>query len=179
MSRNERLSKTMSYVLRHAPWAYELELDDEGWAPLDQLVEGLRSESGLAGVERRDIEEVIRTSSKARFELDGDRIRAYYGHSVPGKLRKREATPPEELYHGTVRRFLPAIAQSGLKPMSRQYVHLSLDLDMARTVARRRGEDVVILPIRARAASEAGVVFYEESNGVWLADAVPPEWIVL
>lgn len=35
---SEQLSKTVSYVLRHAPWEYEIELDDEGWAPLEQLL---------------------------------------------------------------------------------------------------------------------------------------------
>ena len=178
MDFNERLSKQLSYVLRHAPWVYELELDEEGWTPLDQLLEGLRSEGAFRHVERGDIEAMIASSAKARFELAGDSIRAYYGHSLPGKILKRRATPPELLYHGTVRRFLPAIEASGLKPMSRQYVHLSRDLDMANTVARRRGSDIVILSIKARAAAEAGLPFYEESNGVWLADEIPAEWIV-
>jgi putative RNA 2'-phosphotransferase len=177
MDFNERMSKRMSYILRHAPWVYELELDEEGWTSLDQLIEGLRTENGMEGIGRGDIEAMLASSSKARFEIDGDRIRAYYGHSLPGRIVKRLAVPPEHLYHGTVRRFIPAIRESGLKPMSRQYVHLSRDLDMANTVARRRGSDIVILTIAAGAASEAGVRFYEESNGVWLADEVPPEWI--
>jgi len=175
---DERLSKRLSYILRHAPWVYELELDEEGWAPLEQLIEGLNAENAFASVGRSDIEEIIRNSSKARFEIAGDRIRAYYGHSLPGKITKHRAVPPEELYHGTVRRFIPAIKSSGLKPMSRQYVHLSLDTEMAEVVGRRRGNDLVILAVRARAASDAGIVFYQESNGVWLADEVPPEWIV-
>lgn len=174
---SQRLSKQIAYILRHAPWEYELELDEEGWVELEQLLEGLRSEKWSADVTREDIEEMIRTSSKARFEIAGDRIRAYYGHSVPGKLRKEKAEPPELLYHGTVDRFLASIRQSGLQTMSRQYVHLSGDTEMAGIVARRRGKGTVILPIRAREASRNGVVFYRESNGVWLADAVAPEWI--
>ena len=27
----EKLSKEVSYALRHAPWEYELEMDEEGW----------------------------------------------------------------------------------------------------------------------------------------------------
>jgi putative RNA 2'-phosphotransferase len=98
---------------------------------------------------------------------------------VPGKLRKERAAPPDILYHGTVGRFLPAIREGGLRPMSRQYVHLSHTSDMASTVARRRGNDTVILTIRAAEAHAAGVPFYRESNGVWLADSVAPEWIEL
>lgn len=39
------LSKTVSHALRHEPWLYELELDDEGWVAVSQLLESLRSES--------------------------------------------------------------------------------------------------------------------------------------
>lgn len=176
---NERLSKQIAYILRHAPWEYELELDEEGWVPLVQLIEGLRSEPPFSEITVADIEHMIATSSKARFEIRGDSIRAYYGHSVPGKLKKHRAIPPEHLYHGTVARFLPAIRESGLKPMSRQFVHLSRDTDMAAVVAKRRGKDIVILPIRAREAASSGLAFYEENNGVWLADEVPVEWIEL
>jgi RNA:NAD 2''-phosphotransferase len=29
-----KLSKEVSYALRHAPWEYELELDESGWVPI-------------------------------------------------------------------------------------------------------------------------------------------------
>jgi len=29
-----RLSKTVAHALRHEPWLYELELDEEGWTPV-------------------------------------------------------------------------------------------------------------------------------------------------
>src|SRR6185503_3978380 len=36
------LSKTVSHALRHEPWVYELELDDAGWVPVDDLLRSLR-----------------------------------------------------------------------------------------------------------------------------------------
>jgi putative RNA 2'-phosphotransferase len=33
------LSKEISYALRHAPWEYELEMNEEGWVPVEQLLE--------------------------------------------------------------------------------------------------------------------------------------------
>jgi len=33
-----QLSKEISYALRHAPWEYELELDDNGWVSVEQLL---------------------------------------------------------------------------------------------------------------------------------------------
>lgn len=168
----------MSHALRHAPWQYELELDDEGWVLVDQLLEGLHELPHFQSVTRHDFEEVINNSTKSRFELQGDHIRALYGHSVPGKLSKKEGTPPNILYHGTQTRFLTAIRQEGLKPMARQYVHLSIDTTMARTVGSRRGSQTVILQIQAGAAAQHGVKFYEGNAQVWLADFIPPEWII-
>ena len=34
----EKLSKEISYALRHAPWEYELEMDEEGLVPIAQLL---------------------------------------------------------------------------------------------------------------------------------------------
>ena len=48
----ERLSKQISYALRHAPWEYELELDDEGWVHLDQLLGALNSDPASLKVTR-------------------------------------------------------------------------------------------------------------------------------
>ena len=31
------LSKEISYALRHAPWEYELEMDEEGWVSVEQV----------------------------------------------------------------------------------------------------------------------------------------------
>ncbi|MBS1914591.1 MAG: RNA 2'-phosphotransferase [Bacteroidetes bacterium] len=174
-----RLSKRIAYILRHAPWEYELELDEEGWTSLDLLIDGLRTERHLRDVTAADIQEMQMNAAKQRFEIREGRIRAYYGHSLPGRIVKRRAEPPPVLYHGTVDRFLPAIQADGLKPMSRQYVHLSRDTEMADIVARRRGDATVILRIRAADAARAGTAFYEEENGVWLAEAIAPEWIVV
>jgi putative RNA 2'-phosphotransferase len=38
------LSKAMSYALRHAPWEYELELDEHGWVNVEQLIYSFNEE---------------------------------------------------------------------------------------------------------------------------------------
>lgn len=88
------LSRAVSQALRHAPWLYELELDEEGWAPVDQLLASLGEKGGAwESVDRDALERMLATATKRRHELDGDRIRALYGHSVPGCIRRRVATP--------------------------------------------------------------------------------------
>lgn len=84
--------------------------------------------------------------------------------------------PPEFLYHGTASRFLDDIMKQGLKPMSRQYVHLSENLETATEVGKRYGK-VVILKINALDMSNAGFNFYQSDNKVWLIDAVPINYL--
>lgn len=172
------LSKAVSHALRHEPWLYELELDDEGWAPLDQFLAAIHRQGGAWGsVGRNQIEAMIAGSDKQRHQLDGDRIRALYGHSVPGRLAREADAPPEVLLHGTSPEFVSQILQVGLKPMGRQYVHLSVDRETARAVGRRKHKEPVLLEVGARRAHSSSVAFYRGNDRVWLADAVPPEFI--
>ncbi len=71
--------------------------------------------------------------------MSNGRIRALYGHSIEAKIRKETAVPPLTL---SIMVQLPKRPKSslrdGLKPMNRQYVHLSTDMDMAAQVGRRK-----------------------------------------
>lgn len=172
------ISKALSHALRHEPWLYELELDDEGWAPLDAVLAALHEErEEWRGLSRADVERVIESSSKRRHEISGGRIRALYGHSVPGKLLREPAAPPAILFHATSPDAARIIANEGLKPMSRQYVHLSVDQATAREVGRRKSRTPVLFEIEAGAAHGAGVAFYAGNDKVWLADAVPARFV--
>jgi putative RNA 2'-phosphotransferase len=165
-----RLSKRMSHALRHAPWLYELELDEAGWTPVAELVAAL-------GVTRDQLAEVVRDSDKQRFELSGDRVRARYGHSVPGRIVLQQGIPPALLYHGTANATATRILRDGLSPMRRQYVHLSVTTEMAESVGRRKGEQVRVLTIDTPAARAAGVEFLRGNEVVWLAEHVPAEFV--
>jgi putative RNA 2'-phosphotransferase len=103
-------------------------------------------------------------------------IRALYGHSIrvdPGVPLQ----PPEHLYHGTARRTLSAILRHGLLPVGRQHVHLSVDQATAAGVGRRKDRAPVVVRVAAREAGLAGVAFYRGSAQVWLANAVPPDYL--
>jgi len=172
------LSRAVSHALRHEPWLYELELDEEGWADVGALLTALRQDSTTwSDLTVADLAEMIGASAKQRHEMVNGRIRALYGHSLPGKLRRTPAAPPAHLFHGTAPATVPKIRQSGLLPMARQYVHLSLDQETAVAVGRRKSPDPIILSVRAEDAWKAGVAFYAGNERVWLANRVPPEFI--
>lgn len=174
-----QLSKEISYALRHAPWEYELELDENGWVSVEQLLIALKENSKWENVTIGDLEHIIGNSDKKRHELVDGKIRALYGHSVPMRIVKEISEPPVILFHGTARRFLESIENKGLLPKGRQYVHLSSDIETALQVGKRHDDKTIILKIDAKKAWDEGVKFYLGNDKVWLADNIPSKYIKL
>ncbi len=173
-----QLSKFLSFVLRHKPDAIGLVLDPQGWAGIDDLI----AKADVSGTRfsRDDLERVVASNDKKRFSIseDGLQIRAAQGHSVAVELGLVPREPPAVLYHGTATRFLDAILAEGLKPQSRQHVHLSLDEVTARRVGQRHGKPAILL-VDAQAMHGEGMRFYVADNGVWLTDHVLPRFLKL
>lgn len=175
--RRSALSKMISHALRHEPWVYELELDDAGWAPMDAVLAAL-ADPRWPKLASEDVIALNAAADKQRFEITGGRIRAIYGHSLPGRLSRAPAPPPQTLHHGTSAEAAELIQAAGLKPMGRQYVHLSVDEATAVLVGARKTPEPVVLSVAAADAHRAGVAFYRGNDAVWLADVVPPAFIV-
>lgn len=171
-----KTSKFLSLVLRHDPSSIGLELDDGGWADIDELLKAAKKHRHP--ITRAQLEEVAEKNDKARFAIDfeNNRVRARQGHSIDVDLGLAPQDPPELLYHGTVERFLPSIRKNGLRPGNRQYVHLSPTVAVARQVGARRGAPV-ILTIRADDMARAGHLFFLSENGVWLTKHVPSAYV--
>ena len=171
-----RTSKFLSLVLRHQPDAAGITVDAHGWAEVGALLRGMTD----AGVpcDLQALREIVRTDEKQRytFNEDGTKIRASQGHSFPVDLGLTQTDPPQVLWHGTATRFLADIMKEGLKPMSRQYVHLSPDAETAYKVGLRHGKPV-ILRVDAQRMAQDGMRFFRAANGVWLTDAVPPQYL--
>jgi putative RNA 2'-phosphotransferase len=165
-----QLSRTATHALRHEPWLYALDLDDAGWTTIEAL-------AGALDATASEIRAMAAESDKQRFQLDGDRIRAAYGHSLPDRVEHARATPPALLFHGTDPAIVERILSQGLTPRARQYVHLAVDRTMAVQVGRRKAAEPVILQIDSAQAHAEGIAFYIGNERVWLADHVPPRFI--
>ena len=153
-------------------------MDDKGFVDIRQLLLAINEENKYSKIiDKFDIIKVMEVSNKKRLEIIGERIRAMYGHSFSIQIEYEEETPPAVLYHGTAKRFLSSIKAEGLKPMSRQYVHLSEDTETAKMVGKRRDSDPVILYIDTVEAIKAGVKFYRANDKVWLCKQLPPQFI--
>ena len=123
-------SKFISLILRHKPEVLNIELDNHGWTDVETLIARI---DAMQPFDMGMLEEIVRTDNKQRYAFNADKtkIRANQGHSVPIDLELVPKTPPEALYHGTGERFVESIDREGLKPMQRQYVHLSGDVETA------------------------------------------------
>lgn len=175
-SRDTKLSKYLSLVLRHNPAAAGIQLDQNGWADVPALLNG----AGDAGkqIDLETLERIVRENGKQRFRFNEDhtKIRANQGHSLLVDLEFKAVSPPRLLYHGTATRFLDSIRKQGILKQSRQYVHLSPDQETASKVGARHGIPIVLV-IGADEMSKDGFPFYLSDNGVWLCETVPWKYI--
>ena len=91
------VSKFLSLVLRHQPQVIGLNLDEAGWANVDELL-GKASAAGKS-ISRDVLHQVVASSDKNRFALsaDGLSIRANQGHSVDVELGLPQVEPPNVL----------------------------------------------------------------------------------
>lgn len=172
----KKTSKFLSYVLRHHPELINLNLDENGWANVDELITKATNDS--QGFTFEELDEIVEKNDKKRFVFNEDKtkIRANQGHSIDINLALVPQQPPEFLYHGTAQSNIDSILEKGIEKRSRQHVHLSQDKETANKVGMRHGKPI-ILTINTQKMSEDGFEFYLSENNVWLTDFVDAKYI--
>lgn len=187
-SRLIALSRLLSKVLRHEPELVGVRLDEQGWVPVPELLEGIQRAARnraapkrlrtLPDVTLEALRTVVATNSKQRFAFspDGERIRAVQGHSVEVDLGYTPKEPPPVLFHGTAVANWASISEQGLRRGSRHAVHLSPDVATARAVGSRHGKPIV-LEVAAARMHKDGFAFNEADNGTWLVETVPRQYL--
>ncbi|MDF2833171.1 RNA 2'-phosphotransferase [Chryseobacterium indoltheticum] len=173
----KKTSKFLSYVLRHHPELIDLNLDENGWANVDELI--IKSTNDSQGFTFEELDEIVQTNDKKRFIFNEDktRIRANQGHSIDINLALIPQQPPEFLYHGTAQSNIDSIFEKGIEKRNRQHVHLSQDIETATKVGMRHGKPI-ILTINTEKMFDDGIEFYLSENNVWLTDFVDATYIL-
>lgn len=170
----KKLSKYLSYLLRHHPEEANLELDKKGFTDLEDVLQAIKgTKHSWAGKE--DIKRLQKMGDRKRFEIKDERIRALYGHSIEVEVEGK-IEPKSDLYHGTSRDSVDPILKEGLKPMGRQFVHLSKTVDEAVKIGKRHDPEPVVLKVKASDAAEHNIEFYDRKDVV-LAEYIPPKFI--
>jgi putative RNA 2'-phosphotransferase len=171
-----KISKHLSFILRHKPEEIGLILDDEGWANVNELIEKINNAGVTLTFE--DLKEIVDTNDKKRFVFSNDfySIRANQGHSIEVDLKLEPLTPPAILYHGTAEKNIASILEKGILKQDRNYVNLSADIDTATKVGMRYGKPVII-EVLALDMHKNGCLFYLSNNNVWLTNFVANDYL--
>src|SRR4051794_37748240 len=145
MSEKEKsLSKFLSLILRHKPQTINLSLDKNGWANVNELI--YKANLHKVPLTIDSVTRIVESNDKKRFIFSNDHqfIRANQGHSIQVDLQLKEATPPNQLFHGTALKNVESIRTQGLLKGQRHHVHLSANRETAKNVGSRYGKPIVI-----------------------------------
>lgn len=177
--RQAKISRAMSYLLRHGATTAGLEMRPDGYVELTSLL----VHKSLRGCTVDEAVAVVSTNDKQRFALHTDAatgiqwIRANQGHtlkSVKDSELLVEITDPKDApvcVHGTYRKVLPLILQSGLSRMARNHIHFAPGLasENGGVISGMRGDCEVALYLNVPAALRAGIKLHRSENGVLLS----------
>lgn len=170
------VSRFISLILRHKPETINIKLDKNGWANVQELIQGIQKQYSDFNFDT--LKYIVDTDDKQRYSFSEDfsKIRANQGHSIPVDVELKECEPPEFLFHGTGVKYTSSIDQQGLISKSRLYVHLSEDITTAINVGQRHGVPIVYM-VDAKRMFKDGYKFYLSNNNVWLTKEVPIKYL--
>uniref|UniRef100_A0A7C4WJ77 Probable RNA 2'-phosphotransferase n=1 Tax=Geoglobus ahangari TaxID=113653 RepID=A0A7C4WJ77_9EURY len=172
----EKLGRFISGILRHFPDKFGLEMDKNGWVDFEKLVRVVGRKYRWAN--KWIVKALIYSDKKGRYELNGNRIRAKYGHSVDVELMDMPEAFEDVLYYGTSEEESIRLLEIGIKPINQKFVHLSTTLEKSEEVARLRTDEPIILEIDAKRAREDGIRLIKANEHIVLAREIPPKYII-
>jgi putative RNA 2'-phosphotransferase len=172
----ERLGRFISGALRHFPDDLGLAMNQHGWVDLDVLCDAMRTRYKWANKEK--LISIIESDEKKRYEIQGRKIRARYGHSVDVDLDYPDNTLPE-LYYGASREEVDILLEKGLKPIKQRYVHLSTSKEKALEVAKIHTDDPILILVDASEAQKNGVKMISATENIVLSEDISPQYLKL
>lgn len=166
-----KISKSLSYLLRHGAVKENLPIDQDGYISLEKILNHQRLKSFKTTLE--DIQEVVDTNNKKRFSLktigDTTYICANQGHSIEVSNNNLQQLQPHEIpkiFHGTYKNKLPDILNSGLSKMSRNHIHLTDDFEYIRKSCN------ALIFIDVEKCLTDNIIFYKSENNVYLTTGI-------
>lgn len=171
-----KISKFLSLVLRHKPETIGIDLDENGWVSVKDLIK--KSDEYGIRFNLEILKDIVETNNKKRFAFNQsiDRIRASQGHSIEVELGYSNKQPPEFLFHGTALKYVESILENGLQKRNRQHVHLTHEIETALKVGQRHGKPYIFKVLATKMHKEKHEFFLSE-NGVWLTEFVPIQYL--
>jgi putative RNA 2'-phosphotransferase len=173
-AKTEQLGRLVAGALRHFPDDLGLTMDSRGWVDLSSLGAVVQSRHRWAN--KNLVIGLVQSDPKKRYEINSDRIRARYGHSVKVDLDHPENKLPK-LYYGASEEEADRILEIGLKSASQRYIHLSTTPEKAWHVATFRTGNPRVIQADAASAQKAGVKMMTVNDDIVISDMIPPEYL--
>ncbi|CAH7675248.1 phosphotransferase KptA/Tpt1 [Phakopsora pachyrhizi] len=187
-----RLSKTLSYILRHGAEKEYLKLRADGFIRLEDVLQRPK----LKGFTVDDVRRVVAENDKQRFALleesheDGSHvllIRANQGHTLKVQaLELQPITSSEDLplvIHGTFVKNWPRILLEGLKPMKRNHIHFATGfIGDGNCISGMRHACDIFIYLDIEKCFRDKISFFRSANGVILSaglestKGIPPDY---
>ncbi|CAG8520679.1 11109_t:CDS:2 [Paraglomus occultum] len=174
-----RLSKALSYVLRHGAAKEGISMRTDGYVRLNELLSLPRFKTASF----EEIETIVKTNDKQRFSLINEVdettgvatwwIRANQGHTMNVEDLKLEAiTDPAQIpivVHGTYLKNWQNIASQGLSKMRRNHIHFAVGLyGESGVISGMRADCDLFIYMNVQKAIADGIEIYRSENNVIL-----------
>jgi len=186
MTRDEQLSRSLTWVLRHQAKSLGLNISDDGYIPLNEV---LSCHKRFNGYSEQDVKRVVQNCAKQRFRLeqsnDADgtlRIRANQGHTIRSvkdeellvPISKTDLQSIECIVHGTTQKaWNDHICKEGLSRMKRNHIHFAVGLPADdHVISGMRSSSQVHIYIDSERCANDDVIFYRSDNNVILTSGV-------
>ncbi|XP_054800231.1 uncharacterized protein LOC129304558 [Prosopis cineraria] len=180
----DALGRLLTRILRHMASELNLNMRSDGFVKVNDLLKlNMKTFANIPLKSHTidDVREAVRKDNKQRFSLIEENeellIRANQGHTITAVETENLLKPilsAEEIpvcVHGTYRRNLNSILESGLKRMKRLHVHFSCGLPTDGEVISGMRRDVnVLIFLDVRKALDEGMKLYISENKVILTE---------
>jgi len=188
-NRDTKISKTLSYLLRHGAWKEGLEMREDGFVKILDILQ-TRSISQL-GVTEDDINRIVDNDEKQRYKvkmiLDDEYIRANQGHTLEIQVEMKKVYDIEDIptgvaIHGTYFEAIESIMRTGLSRMKRQHIHFAMgEIQNGHVISGMRKNIEVKIYLDIPKLLESGIELFISDNNVILSPGneegmIPPEY---
>jgi putative RNA 2'-phosphotransferase len=172
------VGRILAGVLRHFPEKFDLDMDLNGWVDIRDATEEIRRRKrNLHWLRIHHLKSIAETDPKGRYQVEDNRIRASYGHSVDVELDHPTDGVPNSLFYPSTQEEVDILLENGITPTDRRYVHLSMTYQDAYNAGVHRTEDPQILEVDAIAALMADVYIGQAGPTVFVTRGVPPDFV--
>jgi len=169
-AKNTKISKTMTFLLRHRPDLGNLKPDTDGWVTVADLSRALSAHLSIP-IDDQRVLSIVRKSKVKHFEIDGEKIRPV---SRNGKRSSNRVTPPDILYYPCVAEEMESLRSAErLEPKQGRQLNLVTDEADAWRLAHRLEGSPQVLYVDAARASRFGTRFFRhQKSGNYLTQRV-------